>query len=332
MNVFIVNSPFQYICANEARVAYKAKNNLLVITERKKTNTEKKQMRATVNESEWDTVIYHEGANRTTSIPKLIKRIRKITNKQYDTLFYTEITSWTANLIKRNITFQSHVYFDDGTATIIEYRDFLKSKKSICRKRFVQDFILRLQGIKPMGALPFFENTDLFSVFQFEDCPLNYKKNELSEIQRAVKNERIKEPSQQPNIFIGQGCVGEKGHTNLKDYIRTIKNVLSNTQEDLLYFPHRNESIEVTTEIEKTSGLTYHKPTFPLEIELYQKKIFPKTIIGTVSTALYTLSLMYPETEIKIITYENGFEDSKLNDVQAYLETYFSRYKKTNNQ
>ncbi len=69
MNVFLVTSPFQYICANEAREYFNTKNNLLVLVEQD-TPRGQKNMDHIFDQSKWDNIIRLPRTNRTFQVPK----------------------------------------------------------------------------------------------------------------------------------------------------------------------------------------------------------------------------------------------------------------------
>ncbi len=293
MNLFLVTSPFQYICANEARIEYKAEDTVLVLVEQPREAGEK-QIAKLLNKSDWTDIIYIPRTSRTKNIPSLIKKL-KSKYSQFDTYFYAEYHSWRTQLIAKNLAFKKHIYFDDGTMTIIEYEDYLKKRAPYQRNRILQDVQLRLRSITPTGKMLFPNNFELFSIFHFNELDFSYKANQLSHVQSLFSNYS---PliNTAPAGFIGQAMVSEQGGVTLDCYIRIIQRYIDATNcSSLLYFPHRSESSNVTKNIKNIKGLIYHASEFPLEIELANKNIQLSCLGGIASTALYTLSLMYPE-------------------------------------
>lgn len=322
MNVFLVTSPFQYICANEARLAYGAQNNILILIEQC-SSIGKKQMSTLLQEENWDYVLKFPRKNRTKTVPKIIKSIKKLSNGKLDSLFYSEYTAWRSKLIIRNLNFKQHIFFDDGTMTYFDYYDHIKPKSIYYRPRLFQDSLLRLQGIKPIGKLSFFDNTEIFSIFSFSECVTSYKENTLSTLKQYIETEKdIFTPY---DIFIGQGSIDEKNRITLEEYLTLVKNAISLSDNILLYIPHRTEASHVTHEIKQLKGLRYHNPTLPIEIELVHQGFEPKNIIGLSSTALYTLSKIYPEAKITAIEQNNLSQGARDNRIQQYLSDYFNQ-------
>ncbi|EPR7137150.1 TPA: hypothetical protein RQJ36_003936 [Vibrio vulnificus] len=325
MNVFLVTSPFQYICANEARIAYQTQDNILILIEQDNP-TGQRQMAALVQEHDWKKVLRFPRNKRTSVTPKIIKEIQRLSEGQLDTLFYSEYNAWRSKLIIRNLSFKKHVFFDDGTMTFFDYYDHIETKSVYYRPRFIQDIQLRLQGIEPIGHLGFFENTEIFSIFDFPDCVTSYRPNHLSTLALKAQNQHIR-----PNkycVFIGQGCIGEKGHMSVEAYLTVLRNILRESTFPVLYIPHRTESEEVSKRIIALEGVTYHHPKFPIEIELLEQSIEPVRLVGLASTALYTLSMIYPDTTIQLLKTGDIQESSRANRVQQYLHTYFAQFKR----
>ncbi|KYN25427.1 hypothetical protein AUQ44_07535 [Vibrio cidicii] len=135
MNVFLVTSPFQYICANEARVAYQTQDNILILIEQDNP-TGQRQMKALVQEHDWQTVLRFPRNKRTSVTPKIIKEIQRLSQGQLETLFYSEYNAWRNKLIIRNLSFKKHVFFDDGTMTFFDYYDHIETKERLLSPSF----------------------------------------------------------------------------------------------------------------------------------------------------------------------------------------------------
>lgn len=325
MNVFLVTSPFQYICANEARVAYQANKNVLVLIEQD-NSIGQRQMASLLNENDWLKVIRFPRNKRTTITPKIIRQIMTLSQGQLDTLFYSEYFSWRSKLLIRNLPFKKHVFFDDGTMTFFDYYDHIESKAKYYRPRWLQDFQLRLKGIQPIGRLGYFDNTEIFSIFHFENCITVLRENKLSVLREQIS---LSSGGGKPkNVFIGQGSVDESGRIKIAEYLNLIRAAITpNQSEPLLYIPHRTEAEHVTEQVKGLEGVQYHMPDFPIEIELMKIKVRPSTIIGLSSTALYTLSKIYPEANIQLIPPIAVVKGERDKRIANYLNNYFTYLK-----
>lgn len=325
MNVFIVTSPFQYICANEARVEYKVNDSLLIIIEQDNP-TGKRQMASLVDDDVWGEVLKFPRNKRTTITPKIIRAIQERSGNNLCTLFYSEYFAWRSKLLIKNLPFKKHVFFDDGTMTFFDYYDHIESKAEYYRPRWLQDMQLRLQGVNPIGRIGFFENTEIFSIFHFDDCVTTLRENQLSTLQAEINH---KTGSTKPqNVFIGQGSVDEPGRISVNEYLDLIRTaIMPNHSEPLLYIPHRTEAPHVTEQVKSLKGIEYHSPNFPIEIELMKSNVIPQTIIGLSSTALYTLSKIYPHADIQLIEPVAVAQGERDKRIANYLNDYFTRKK-----
>lgn len=321
MNIFLVTSPFQYICANEARFSYQTTNNVLIL-EINDSRTGISQLIDLVDTSDWEHIIYISSKSRTITTPRLIKKIIKLsTDGKFEHFFFAEYNSWRVNLIKRNINFLKHIYFDDGTATLFEYDENIKNKKAYHRPRVLQDFLVRMQGCQKIGKLEYNKSLEIFSIFDISDPVCNIQRNTLAELRKKIHAGQCYD-STAPVGIIGQGAVGEKGHISVSDYIEKIESI-SHNQDAIIYFPHRSESAEVTNKIKLFKNIIYHHSEKPLELEIADKKIKLSHLYGIASTALYTMSIIYKEIPISTFDIQNS-KETRTSRISEYLQNHFN--------
>ena len=86
MDVFIITSPLQYICALEDKQAYQSTENILVYIEQK-SDIGKRQMQAIFDDKEWSHVLRAGRDNRSFVLPQLIKQIKKLSQGKLDRFF-----------------------------------------------------------------------------------------------------------------------------------------------------------------------------------------------------------------------------------------------------
>lgn len=305
MNLFMATSPFQYICANEARVAYKTKNNILLLVNQE-FEPGISQQKKLVNESDWDYVIKIGRKNRALKVPAAIKKIKKIIGKSdLEHFFYAEYIGWRTRLICRNLPIKKEVYFDDGTVSIWEYEDYIRTKKPYHRTRFIQDFVVRLQGCKPIGTLEQTKNLEIFTIFNIENPIHPVIHNDFSALKDKYGTPTLFDKSA-PIGFIGQNAIGHKREKTISEYIDELKLFKQKFQNDIIYFPHRTETEEVKKAIMQIGGITYHNSELPLEIELIDKKIKLSCLIGMLSTVQYSAMLLYPGMPVYSLNYKNN--------------------------
>lgn len=296
MNVFVITSPFQYLCANEARMAYKTKINILVYVEQL-SERGIKNMNQILDETLWDEIIKIPRTQRTFRIPRVIKKI-KSKKSHVERIFFSDYHSWRTNIFIKNFPDSKLVYFDDGSATLIEHENLIKPQKTYTRKRLFNDIMIYLQGLKPPRNVPYNNNLEIFTVFNIENDNCYIRKNEMLGI-RETLNSRACFDETADIGFIGESNINARPDCiKLEDYIIELKKIIDNTQKSIIYFPHRMESKEVRETVSKLERIKYHDSTFPIELEIAKSQIKLSEIIGYSSTALYTLSIIYSEIPI----------------------------------
>ncbi|AZL83691.1 hypothetical protein EIJ81_02760 [Aliivibrio salmonicida] len=299
MNVFLVTSPFQYICANEARCHYATNDNILLLV-KQDMEPAISQMTKIVNENDWTHVINIERSQRTFSMPKAIKAVNKIrTNSSIKHFFHGEYNGWRTKFLLRNLKPDTEIYFDDGSLTLGEYERFIKTEHTFYRPRFVNDLIIKMQGLKPIGRLPISKKLEIFTIFDIKDPTVPVVKNDFSNMRETynLNDDHQREHSNEYALFLGQGSIDCHG-TIKSFYLDAIKRFAKTTGKKILYAPHRTETSDIRKEILKIENLTYHDSTLPIELEIAEKQLNINNIGGIASTALYTLKIIYPHIKI----------------------------------
>lgn len=321
MNVFIVSSPFQYMCANEARVFYETKNNILIF-KNKEGVLGKKHFKGVFVEEDWDYIIHLPDSGRLLSIPKTIKTLKKIgLNDNFKCLFFSQHECMLTNLIKRNVLFERQVYFDDGTLSLFEYYKYIKCKQSYSRVRRIDDFIMQIQGIKKIGTIEHHESFEMFTIFNIANPSCKLSINNFKNLASKIKAEDCYDSSAAV-AFIGEAAVGHVDYISENEYFKQLEKIATDNKK-VLYFPHRSESEHIKNRVKSFSNVDYQKTSFPIELEIGMKKLKISKIYGIASTAIYTLSIIYKDIPISIIDTE---ENSNIftNETHSYLKKYFS--------
>lgn len=311
MNLFLVTSPLQYICALEAKEYFSCNESILILVNQKSQHG-LDQQRKIVQESDWSGIIEIERDNRSFRIPKVIRKLKKIIkHNSFERFFYAEYNAWWTKILNRNLPIEKEVYFDDGTLTLSEYNRLILTRKNFYRPRLIQDFIIRLHGLKPIGVLPQSESLEIFTLFNLKKGHIPLHKNTLDKLRRSYGHPNLFKSSA-PLGLIGQGAIGDKNQISIRDYIKRIKKIATLSSSKVIYFPHRTERKEVKEEIMKLDFITYHMSEYPLEIELIDKNIKLSALIGTFSTVMFTSRILYPG--MPIYTLEQEHNDKQFQD------------------
>jgi hypothetical protein len=230
-------------------------------------------------------------------------------------IFLSEYHGWRSNLFMKNFPNTDVVYFDDGSATLVEHEELIKPQKPYIRRRIINDTLIKMQGLKPANYVPYRDNFEIFSVFSLENEHCIIRKNKMTGLRNMLNSQACYEPSS--NIgFIGEANINARPDCiQLEDYISELENILSTTDKNITYFPHRMETKMVRDRVSSLDRVQYHDSRFPIELEIAKSKVKLSQLIGYSSTALYTLSIIYNEIPIKIL------EPNNMASCQVALET-----------
>ncbi|NOH96101.1 hypothetical protein [Vibrio sp. 99-70-13A1] len=296
MNLFLVTSPFQLLCAIEAKSQYSAVNNILVLRE-EKSLTSAAQMKLLLNKSEWDHILYLGRKSKIWEAWKLQYNLKKINpSLQFNSVFYADYSAWRTNVMLNNLATDKEIMFDDGVGTIREFKDKIKPELVVSRNKTSRDVMLKLVGLKPPRKIFPRDNFSFFTFFELAGSKQPVTTNNLQQLQTRLNTSRCYS-QEAPIAFIGQGMVAEKG-INLDYYANMLESLVKDNDAELIYFPHRTEAEFVKERLMKIEGLTYHQSTLPLELEVAVEGITLSKIYGIASTAAVTLEKLYPEIPI----------------------------------
>ncbi|NOH96092.1 glycosyltransferase 52 family protein [Vibrio sp. 99-70-13A1] len=319
MNLFLVTSPFQYLCAEEALSAYKTENNILLLV---KQGSEPgiSQEKKLLDRNKWQHIIEIPRDSRSKHVPKAINQVRKIIKDQpLSHFFHAEYSAWRTKLILRNLVIEKEVYCDDGTLTINEYEESIRTKLIYSRPRFIQDLMIRIRRCTPIGQLEQSKNLELFTIFDIKQPNHSVIKNNLTEVKKKYNAVELYD-DEAPIGFIGQGSIGHKRMKSIATYLKEIKHFSESMNKKIIYFPHRTESEEVTRQVKKIKNLEYHYSQMPLEIELIEKKIKLSALVGILSTVQYTSLILYKGMPVFNLVNPNTEQDYTLTDLERNRE------------
>ncbi|MFA0568264.1 polysialyltransferase family glycosyltransferase [Vibrio gallaecicus] len=306
MNLFLVTSPFQYLCAVEAKKSYNTSGNILLLVEQPR-EPGISHLAHIYNESEWDHVIHVTRKQRSFSVPKAIKQAKKLNpSKKFQHFFHGEYNAWRTKLILKNLNINTEVYFDDGSLTLSEYDRHIKTHNSFYRPRLVNDMVIRLQGLSAIGKLPMSKNLQIFTMFNINAPIVHIVQNKFEALRQRYNLNVPSVFDDSLALFLGQGSIGCDG-TKKDNYLDLIKRFAKKTGKPILYAPHRTENPEVRELVKTIPNLTYHDSSFPIEIEIAEKGLSITDIGGVSSTALFSLKLIYPN--IRIYTADQTKDD-----------------------
>ncbi|WP_151717006.1 polysialyltransferase family glycosyltransferase [Acinetobacter sp. TUM15071] len=286
MNLYIVESPLQLLCAYEAiHVNRNVPYQLLIRQTGRGLND--KHLINCANQLGLDYKIFVLHAdNIYVGLLRNLFLLFCLYFKYYERVYFGSVYSSALNFISYFIRRRELVYLDDGAATLRAQFEMSKKEKKVC---------------------------NWFTFFNID--PLSG--------QKVIKHnfEKIKEKNKkninEGKYFIGQPVSAMKGFS-LEDYMRCVREIANKCEsnEFLYYIPHRVENLDLINNI---PNIKVVKPTVPIEIYFLENKgSIPKEIYSCYSTALITLPVLF--LGIKATAIKNKY---MIKNEMDFMYTYF---------
>lgn len=289
-NLFIINSPLQFLNAQEAIYQFKLKNVVFVMiyNRNEKNIMQLEEQIKKINNCE---VIrfYPSKGNRFLGYINLIKQLKKY---QYDKIFTGELEDSNFRILIANLEKEKLYLLDEGTSTVIDYETIIKQNK--LNKYSYKELRYLLVGfkIKLKDTISFFTYFDLAPLQDGEVV-----RNKLEYMKKDFKQNYI----DYSNIlfFIGQPrfIFAEKDEFKI-----ILKNVIQKYKDKkILYIPHRGE-LNINDEIKNIDeNIEILELNQPIEQYFLQNGIYPKYIISCLSTALFTTKMLFEDCSVEYI-------------------------------
>ena len=311
--LFIVTSPLQLLCAVEAYHYYQIEDADLIIKyggNPTSNNMLKSMLR---DYGIWSSV---STISKKRSLRDLIKTVRNIPKTTYDVMFNAEYNGWFQNIIIANTNYRKRVVYDDGTMTLNDYRVYFEPQVASKKKHVEKEVLLRLVGIKKYRPETF-EHIELFTMFKLKELP-HVSIVENSFTQSSQYRNSVESKINEPKAILGQPLV-EAGIVSEQYYLGALKRLTRDNKA--YYFPHRAESEENIAKWSKKTNIEVIRDERPIELSVTSYSV--SSIVGFFSTALKTLSLLYPNLKIQFIrTPDDEFLSDKfrINTNNAYKQ------------
>lgn len=303
--IYIISSPLQALCAIEAKLKFNFYQNYFFIT----YLSEQLKSKSTIIN-----VLNNFGINsyREIVLPKyynylkyLIINLRK--SIKYDYIFIGDYFNTSYYLLA--LIFKKRdsklIFLDDGNSTIEAFIYKFKYAKN----RGISYYLRYL--ITKIICMPVFINSKtFFTIFSNTNTKhFSVIKNEFEIIKYNLLNNNVKNES---GVIIGSNFA-EMGFLKEEEYIKVLLDVIKKYPQtkNIYYFPHRNENKDKLNNIMKLTNIIICENNSCIELEIVNKNINPKFIIGFGSTALYSLKILYPTSNI--IGYIIKLRDDYLN-------------------
>lgn len=267
MNIAIVESPLQLLCAFEMLEEIGGKYRVILRCNGVEKNESSMGNMATVLNIDYQKIIIRKERILFDLILFSFKYFNIIL-RSYENVFLGDYRSGVIRLFSKLIRSSNKYFLDDGVATFLAQKEMEKKNDVRSIATFFNVSPLRNQKI-------FYHN---FS---------NLKK---------IKAEKWQEEG---CMVLGQPLV-EKNMVPFDDYLKIIYSALKETNGGVNYYPHRSESEDMISYISSIDGVKIVNPNVCIELFLVRSKKIPKVIYSGPSSAVFSLNKIFPWIRIKV--------------------------------
>lgn len=264
----IVETPFQLLCAYEYLKIKKI--NPKIVIRKSSVGANDLQIDSMLEDmGGLDTVQVMIRPRRVLDLLKSAFKLLPIFCVKYEEVVVGSYFSGVQMKIARLANKKNVVLLDDGVASILA--DKVISKK--------EPGVYSAFSIFPLMASCYrcVESNRFESVSAKYDC---YAQEDLS------------------CFFIGQKLV-DIGAIDMDSYIRAVKCCVETSNGAMLnYIPHRTESAECISMVEKIDGVRVFPTDCAIEYYMLRERIKPANVYSVISTALYSIATIYPDSKV----------------------------------
>ena len=329
-NLYIVSTPMQLLAAIEAQNHFKTENNVLVILfflirDGKNIN----QIFDLLEFFPYDKLLTYQNSDGM-KIFNLIKYIKEISSRDYEHVFFGYSTPIYRRMIA-NLNYKKLFFLDDGVLTITTHNQLyreadLHSKLSslpmekIDYKRKLRDLYYKLNNIQVDCSL---QDLNFFTMFTLP----TYKNEQIINHNFSyIRNLFSTTTKQDNNVYIlGQPLKRAiKMHTF--EYIRYLDKVFEcYSNRNIIYIPHRVEPMSDWFQyiLYKKKNVSILYLDVPIELYFLKNNIQPREIVSFMTTALFTIQKMFPQSRPKYIEIDTTqYSEYHQENIQLIYDNY----------
>ena len=295
-NLFIARTPLQLFNCIEARNRFHAdeENTLFYLYQR---DIDKKQMRNLIKEEEWHRIVaYPLDWKRRLFFPIFLRGIKRELRFKISHCYYGVYNSIISSFINY-IAPKELIIVDDGVHTF-EMAVLLESGK-IGRKGFLKD----IRNFILSSDASFLYRSSFFTIYDLSRYNIGNKVivNDYRVFHSAIKSL----PKKEIVYFIGTN-LNEKILKDISYFEEYMKKIVEYYKEKkLVYILHRYESPDFIGMLAEKCGFEYVIFDNPIEIDIAGAGFLPEEIATFGSSAVDTLSILYPDCRYKIFYLES---------------------------
>lgn len=298
-NLFLVASPFQCICMIEAIKYFKIEKFDVLVPFSDEHSLDKIDYLLKVYNIQYD-------KRKVNHLIFDVAPLFFLKHKYYKNIFignlYSESSKSIAYIYGK---FGCNLYYlDDGVQVLSFF--------SIYRRRIRYPFLVKvvIQSYKAISILKCIKRPAFFTIF-------NVKSTKHTIIRNPFNVLKPKSLGKAMGIYIigtNSSLLRFRDYSYI-DYLNALHNyvLLCYPGEKIFYCPHRrDEHFEEISLVCKELNINLFNTKISVEVDFIENKINPKCVIGFTSNALYTLRILYPNTEISTVAYHLQSKESNL--------------------
>jgi len=301
-SLFFVSSPLEMISAIEARRKFNTQENVLVLYLFEKDKPIVEYIKS-LNDP-WKK-IYYIDRDYDNLGQRWIDYLKRIKKYKFDFLF-TSSMPFSAHFFF-NIKYKKYYFLDDGTLTLTNVTHFKKEKNlkkqlSLFMAEGKTSFKFKKEELKYfLKGHTLRGNIKKLSLFTFFDIPatknIEIVKNELDWFMSIKKEKKIS--ILKNTVYIIGSSMSDEKIISKEYYFELLSRIQKQFElSSIYYIPHRWEKDEKIEEIQQIFNFTIKPNKSIIEIDFIINNEIPEIIVGTISTALFTLQKLYPESTI----------------------------------
>lgn len=332
--VYCVGTPFQILSAIEAKKLLGHTRNTIILRIDGKRLESDRQNELTLALEPWDRVIRwhassYKGKLSTLHVCSQARYIAKQLGYGCDTLLISGFGQFRAQLLRGLLNAREVLLMDDGTATLSELDNYFSrgnyAPSSLANIYSETVFRRKLREIlygfnidqlkKPFGLFT------AFNLSKEKTKKIDVIHHNFAELRKARQNQAVSETE----IFYFGSPLSEKGFLALSVEVALLSQIQRLCQkrgQSFIYIPHRFDSERKINDI-KEIGITVKPLGIPAELYFVKSSKIPSQIATSISTALFTVSLITPEIEAEVFSFEPYFSGTMRETAQRIETAYY---------
>lgn len=246
---------------------------------------------------------------RTAHIIKDILPIRKQIKKRYSSFIIADFEnrngySLACLLAKRNATI---CYIDDGAQAY----QFFSNPPIKKHYNLAVDLVFSFYSL--IGSCKRLQKPIYYTVYDVQSDDYKIVKNELSLLKKELTGE-------EKGVYIigTNSSMLEFKDYSYFDYLSKLLAFIENKYpgESVFYCPHRRDlNNKIVFDYCDEHSISIFDTEVSVEYDFIEKGINPKAIIGFNSNALYTLHIIYPESDCRTVLYHLLSDEDEIGNV-----------------